>query len=448
MNSRILFCFPTNSVYGGVEQWLADLCVGLGAEGADIVLAPARGLRFHIPEQYFDFHQEMNSFRKIDIDGTLGIPKVRKKSLSKIIDYVQPDILVPVLLYDALSAAVGIKGNKKPRIIYPAHENSLNAFRMVNHFRSGIDAVVSVNRLFLDALSAWYDWPVELLHHIRCGVPLPKSRRNADDRGVLRIGYCGKLTDRPKKVRDLVVISRQLRANGTDFELTIVGDGPEELFLKTAFREESELKKICFLGRRTRDQLYREFYPTLDVLIIMSEWETGPMVAWEAMQHGVVPVTSRYRGLSAEGLLNDDVNCRIFPIGEPVVAADKISEMARNRALFDRLSTHAVITAKKFLSMDTMTGKWIELIQEISRSSGDTRYKTGPVGNSKKQFDSLSIRERMMNLARWMMNRPYWHGSSHLEWPPYLPISEKEQESCDFDERLRSLETQRYPASG
>ena len=63
------------------------------------------------------------------------------------------------------------------------------------------------------------------------------------------------------------------------------------------------------------------------MVIIFSHWETGPLVAWEAMAHGAVLVTSRYVGSGLEGSLRDGENCLMYPVGDMASAADCLARL-------------------------------------------------------------------------------------------------------------------------
>ena len=50
----------------------------------------------------------------------------------------------------------------------------------------------------------------------------------------------------------------------------------------------------------------------MDALVVFSEAEAGPIVAWEAMIHGVVPIVSDFIGRAEENVIRDVV----FPVGD------------------------------------------------------------------------------------------------------------------------------------
>jgi glycosyltransferase involved in cell wall biosynthesis len=114
----------------------------------------------------------------------------------------------------------------------------------------------------------------------------------------LRLGFVGRLADVDKRAGDLLPFVQALASSGEAFHLTIAGDGPERAKLAQALAS----YPATFLGARTSEQLFREVYPKLDVLLLFSESEAFGIALVEAMRHGVVPVSSRFVGCAAEAI--------------------------------------------------------------------------------------------------------------------------------------------------
>ncbi len=136
---------------------------------------------------------------------------------------------------------------------------------IVDHF-DVIDGVVTTSRLAHRWLLEKLPDEAERIHYVRPGVRPPSMPHTESD--TLRVGYIGRL--------DLHVDHESISWT------RLHGD-----------------------------------YPQLDVILLFSE---TPNVLVEAMQHGVVPVVARYRGLAAEGLVID---------GETGLMFDDADEAAR-----------------------------------------------------------------------------------------------------------------------
>ena len=65
----------------------------------------------------------------------------------------------------------------------------------------------------------------------------------------------------------------------------------------------------------------------------MGNW---PIFAWEAMMHGVAPVTYRCRGLGAAGFLKHMHNAIIYKIGDMKSTAIAIQKLAEDPKLMKK----------------------------------------------------------------------------------------------------------------
>jgi hypothetical protein len=108
-------------------------------------------------------------------------------------------------------------------------------------------------------------------------------------------------------------------------------------------------------------------YQKADVLLLTSLWETGPIVAWEAMAHGVVVVTSRYIGSRREGALQHGENCLAFETGDTDTAAELLQELSANPDLWHQLSRGGRRLVEDRYSLEGSVARWDEVLSEIAR---------------------------------------------------------------------------------
>ena len=208
---RVLFIsksYPTN---GGVERWLSDLCYGLPVHGIRPVLCLVKGNTYHKPSKYLQVYPEIRSVETHIADGTLGSKSARIKSLKNIIKTVAPDVVVPVLLHEAIQAAdTRRRRGQKLKIVYPVHENDVWVFDAVNEKKDYIDMLVCVNRLFVDVCERLLKIPKEKVRHVRCGARKPLNDQQKHNDVKIRIGYCGKLVESQKRFGDFIKICRTI----------------------------------------------------------------------------------------------------------------------------------------------------------------------------------------------------------------------------------------------
>lgn len=97
--------------------------------------------------------------------------------------------------------------------------------------------------------------------------------------------YVGRLDNRSKKVGRLIKVWSKVGKKYPDWNLTIVGDGPDRNQLEV-------LKKKYQVGNLTFEgfQSPIEYYKRASIICMISSFEGFPMVLVEAMQFGCVPI--------------------------------------------------------------------------------------------------------------------------------------------------------------
>jgi glycosyltransferase involved in cell wall biosynthesis len=143
----------------------------------------------------------------------------------------------------------------------------------------------------------------------------------------LKLAWVGRLDQDQKRVHDLPAILDELDRIGIVAQLSIAGDGAEEASLRAALGPRLQRGQVRFLGRLTPEALAKLVYQDHDVLLITSSWETGPIVAWEAMAAGLAVVSSRYVGSGLEGALLAEVTALLFPVGDATRAAIQLARL-------------------------------------------------------------------------------------------------------------------------
>jgi glycosyltransferase involved in cell wall biosynthesis/uncharacterized protein YuzE len=109
-------------------------------------------------------------------------------------------------------------------------------------------------------------------------------------------------------------------ARSGEFELVVVGEGPDSARLKTVFEGTS----TCFVGSLTGDAL-AEAYSEADLFVFSSTTETLGLVLLEALASGL-PVVAAESPASHE-LLDRKAAARLFPADRPAAAVAAANEL-------------------------------------------------------------------------------------------------------------------------
>ncbi|MEM7755029.1 MAG: glycosyltransferase family 4 protein, partial [Planctomycetota bacterium] len=220
------------------------------------------------------------------------------------------------------------------------------------------------------ACAAWLndhagDRPVRT---IRNGNPITTEPRTPSDSGPLRLAYVGRMVELQKRLSDLHTLADELDARGISAELHLVGDGPDlDAFLARERVRTREHVRLFVHGKRSPAWV-TEFWPTMDLCVLVSENEGTAMVTLEAMSAGVVPVVTR-TGSGAEDWIADGINGVQVDIGDMARMAERIAELHRARRT--DMARAAWTTAAEHASLADAAREWADLLDAAVRQPLD-----------------------------------------------------------------------------
>jgi glycosyltransferase involved in cell wall biosynthesis len=232
-----------------------------------------------------------------------------------------------------------------------------DAFR----FREVMDGAVATNRLACRLLEEIGGIETERVFYAPYGVETQASGARPRGGGSpLRIGYSGRLEQSQKRVGDLPLVSRALEAMHVRHAWAIAGDGPGADPLRRDMPDET-----TFLGPVAAGAIATLLYARIDALVVPSAWETGPLVAWEAMAAGVPVVASRYLGSGLEGALRHEENALLFDPGDAEAAARQLARIAREPGLAERLAAGGKELQRQRYSRERSVEAWERAIEAV-----------------------------------------------------------------------------------
>ena len=355
---KILFFAPSAYLLGGVQDWLADLVPGVRQGGHDVTVAVPDGL-FHRFESYSQTYPDLAC---CGLRNPTGSQEGRVRSIIHQVLSIQPDLIVGVNIAAIYPAVARLHRRRAwiGKLIVTLHAIEPDYFEDLREFRSIVDAVVVTNRLTAALVAQESLIPLARILYAPYGVVLPICQHprpvNCD---ALRLAWVGRLEQGQKRVNDLVAILGSLDRLSFPYCLSLAGDGPEAISIQERLQPWIRSGRVRWLGRLDRHQLQLQVYEKNDVLLITSSWETGPIVAWEAMAAGLVVVSSRYVGSVAEGALKDGQTALLFPVGDSEAAAAAIARL-RDPNLRSFLVKSAFEMVRRRYSDSASLSSWIE----------------------------------------------------------------------------------------
>lgn len=352
---RLIFVSPSAYPLGGVADWLEYTLSGLLSSGMDCDLALVEG-GGHNVGAYLARHPWSAS---VSIGNPSGSREGRIRSLMAEIEGRCADLVVSVNLVDVYEAVrrlrVGSPG-QSPCVVMALHGLQANLIEDIRREADVLDGVVATNRLSaLVAAEALGDG--SRVHYAPYGVPEIQAGVNAGSgEHCLRLLYAGRVEQGQKRVFDLPPILADLRASGVDARLSIAGAGPAEPELRRTLDDWQLSVWVDWLGDLNPSQLAAA-YCSHDALLITSVWETGPIVAWEAMSHGLPVVSSRYVGSGMEGALVDGQTAMLFEIGDIDGAVAAIARL-RVPGLRQTLVSRGLALVRERYSREASVAAW------------------------------------------------------------------------------------------
>ena len=443
-NKTILFIAPTAYPLGGVAIWLNYILPGLQNKGWGIIFGMLSG-RFHDAKNYIKQYPFSNT---IEIVNSSGTRYGRVLAIEKAISNAEADIVVSVNVIDVFEAVNRIKRkkNKAIKAVMTLHALEVDFFEDIKVISDQLDAVVTTNLLTNRMVNKYCQFDNDRIYYAPYGVKqgakvLSDERRyaiNADK--PIRVLYVGRIEEIQKRSSDLISLVQSLEKRSCAYELLIAGDGPSRGGILEELYAVCRIGSINYLGALSQQQLFERAYHKADALILTSQWETGPIVAWEAMANNVAVVTSRYIGCHIEKALIDKQNCLMFDVGDMSQASDCIIAL-RNQETRSKLVQAGFELVKKRYSRQVSITQWDIVMQGILNDK-----KPKPVVFLKKNWTNNSRMETLLghpfaHYVRCILNKTAFISSPGDEWPhSYTAVNA--QLNNNFIEMVHNVENE------
>jgi glycosyltransferase involved in cell wall biosynthesis len=406
------FVAPSAYPLGGVADWLDYLLAGLAAQGvtSQLLLVDGSG---HDVGRYLKRHPWSSV---VGVSNPTGSHEGRVRALKAAIERSQAELVVSVNIVDVYEAIRRLRARLAsggPRVAMALHGLQGNLLEDIRRHSDVLDGVVATNRLSV-AMATKALGHEGRVHYAPYGVPAgqPSVRSRAPD-GVVRLLYAGRVEQDQKRVLDLPLILKGMRASGCDARLSIAGGGPMAPELRRVFDQHGMTRAVDWLGDLDVSRLAQE-YRSHDALLITSEWETGPIVAWEAMSHGLPIVSSRYIGSGLEGALVDGRTAVLFEIGDIDGAVAAIMRLLDANVRFQVVAGGLALANERF-SREASVGAWrraLEAVIDSPRKPAVAPRLSSPAG----RLDRLFGVERAEDLRRLLGIR-FVPDSPGAAWP-------------------------------
>ncbi|WP_182864986.1 glycosyltransferase family 4 protein [Rhodopirellula sp. JC639] len=445
MNRRILLFMATRSPVGGVATWLDRFCRHMDDQGWKTTVALVRGQREHDPARFRKFHSNLNT---VQVDGRGLDREGRIRACRRAIRKANPIAVLPLGVLDANASVVREKvAGRAVHLIGRAQGNLPAMLADLQDLRDGLDHVVCVGAMTRRYLIRYAGFESERVTHVPNGASRATTERRPRTDGPIRLGYVGRLSIEDKRVLDIPILCRHLVGRGVPFHLTIVGSGPAEKPLRDQLAEFGD--RVRMVGFKNSEQVYSEYLPDFDLLLLFSSSETFGVALAEAMMNGVVPVTSRYLGFESERLVVDGKHGLSYPVGEMSAAADAIEKLTRSPQLMKSLSLAGKRHAEEQYSWDVCQRQWLALIERVTAEHPITPGKDlcQSRNDDSGRLDRWGIPPAWVDTVRQLRRRMIRSGwQDGVEWPLFHRTHSPER-LAEIDRSCRAIETEQRSQS-
>lgn len=195
--------------------------------------------------------------------------------------------------------------------------------------------------------------PTAIVEAIGNPLSFPIERLDKKEKMII---FVGRLDTGQKRADRMVRIWRRIAPRFPDWQLCIIGDGPDRAKIERMARG---LDRISFTGFRNPEPFYRR----ASVLCMTSNFEGFPMVLGEAQSKGCVPIA--FDSFSAVRDIITDRRQLVSPFNMDEYAA-ALSALLESPALLGALRQQGYENAGAFVA-ERIADKWEALFEKITR---------------------------------------------------------------------------------
>ncbi|MFH0778730.1 MAG: glycosyltransferase family 4 protein [Candidatus Eisenbacteria bacterium] len=173
-----------------------------------------------------------------------------------------------------------------------------------------------------------------------------------------------------------------------NIRITVVGDGPHFLRLKSRTERLALTDKIAFTGRLDRAEV-RERFRSAQMFVLPSLWEGQGIVFLEAMASGLPIVATDIPGV--RGMLRDGENALLVPPRDSRSLALAIEKLASSPALRLKLASEGLARVREY-DWNHLVKRIVSLYSSLLKGKKDEKQSSRPV-----DAHEISLRMRKNN---------------------------------------------------
>lgn len=169
-----------------------------------------------------------------------------------------------------------------------------------------------------------------------------------------------RLEETQKNIRAILRIWKEFCKQNKDYQLQIVGYGPDEKLLRD-YAVSLQLQNISFMGRTHEPQ---KFYRRAKFFLMTSRYEGFPMTIIESMLFGCIPIVfNSFAAIS--DVIDNGKNGILIPNNDENAFLQVMLDVAVNRQQQEKISKQVAPSLAKF-SEEKVTSMWMDLFESFT----------------------------------------------------------------------------------
>jgi glycosyltransferase involved in cell wall biosynthesis len=364
---NIAFVLPDGLSLGGVTTFSLEMCHRLAGLNKSVYLIEHTSNNPGLEVALTPDVKRVSCLEKAHPDD----PLILKKHITRYLSCyrkVLPGVIIPNWSYGtyATCAAITAIDPESVRIIGFAHTDEQIYYDWLSYYETIIHRFVCVSDEISNKLKKKLPHRQQdiVTKPYAVHVPPISGREYSRVPTPIKIIYAGRISQRQKRIFDLILLVSNLLQEGVNFQLRIIGNGTEKARLQ---------KKLESLGSEAHQRVTIEdsLLPTsmpvawraADVFISVSEYEGTSIALLEAMSHGCVPIVTEVSGTKA--IIKNGVNGFRVPIGSVDQMALMIKELDRDREKLAWLGIEAHATIAHRFTYDEYITWFLKTVDDV-----------------------------------------------------------------------------------
>lgn len=365
------FILPDGLDLGGVTTWSIELANRLSQMGRNSILLQHRNRYHALGHTLPDGVTLGKCLHPVKPNNWYLFKKDIEAYASAYAAHL-PCVFIPNYSYGSYAACALLAKTRpeKLRIIGMGHTDAPEYYRWLAQFETIIHAFVAVSEEIADHLQHLLPHRKEDIYTRPYGVHVEKGiqRSYSSAEEPLQLLYAGRLSERQKRVSDLVKLVDRLHSKGVDFQLRLYGAGRDEQMLRDRIAKlpTAARSKIALMGQLPPAEM-PAVYRKSDLHVLVSDYEGTSVSMLEAMAEGCIPVVTEVSGTAS--VIREGMNGFSVQVGDTNAMAAVIERLAERRNSLASLGMAAHDYVRDSCSYEKYVPWFAELLTQVGRQA-------------------------------------------------------------------------------